>query len=71
MTDQDQKELWRKEKEQLLRDKMNQSREVRRREVPLSMDGTKKATNRRDGFKPVSTVGSAAADELLRKRLGL
>jgi hypothetical protein len=64
-----QKDLWRKEKEELLRDKQNQPREVRRRAVNLSLGGAKKKPTP----SPNNPTGSLdnIPDDILRKRLGI
>jgi hypothetical protein len=63
----EQKELWRKEKEQLLRDKEAQPREVRRRAVDLKFGGVK----RKPGPRTSGNIPAAPPDELLRKNLGI
>jgi hypothetical protein len=69
MSNPEQKRIWREEKEQQLRDKQNQPREVRRRAVPLSFGDTLKrktvtlATQVKDS--------GLSTDELLRRRLGI
>ena len=67
MPSEEQKRLWREEKEQQLRDKSNQPLVVRRKPAALSFGTTK---------KPKKIIDTAVSNELpsdamLRKNLGL
>lgn len=69
MSNPDQKRIWREEKEQQLRDKQNQPREVRRRAVSLSFGGlTKKRIEIVDKEQKRS---NSSNDEFLRRQLGI
>lgn len=70
MSQAEQKNIWRKEKEQMLRDKQNQPREIRRREVPLSFGDLSKNRIEKTLEKKVKKTDSSA-DEILRKQLGI
>jgi hypothetical protein len=68
MTTPKQKELWRKEKEQMLRDKAVQPREVRRRTIELKLEGQ---TRKRIGNTTPPQAPTDISDDILRKRLGI
>lgn len=66
MPTEEQKRLWKKEKEQMLKDKQKQGREVRRRKKELKFGGVKKKDQPSLGTPPETTP-----DDILRKQLGL
>ncbi len=61
----EQKKHWQAEKAQLLRDKQNQPREIRRQAKTLSFGGTKPTQPTRN------TSAELPSDEFLRQRLGI
>jgi len=70
MPSQKQKDIWRQEKEQQRRDKQNQPREVKRREVPLRLSADKPKP-KPGANNPAHTPPDHLTDELMRKRLGI
>jgi len=66
----EQKELWQKEKAQMLKDKQNQPREVRRRGIDILFGGEKQSTNKKNGSLP-KTPSENLSDDILRKTLGI
>lgn len=62
----EQQEIWRKEKEQMIRDKNNQGREIRRRPIELKLG---KAG--RPNPPPTGNIPQEISDDILRKRLGI
>ncbi|MFC1478195.1 hypothetical protein ACFL57_01890 [Candidatus Margulisiibacteriota bacterium] len=68
MTSEEQKRIWKKEKEQMLRDKQKAGKEVRVRKATLKMGGQKKR-------KPHKPAGGKQVDippdDVLRRQLGL
>ena len=67
MATEEQKRLWKEEKDQQLRDQHGQRKEIRHRPVPLKLGGAKKTP------RPVTPpkLGDSTSDDLLRKRLGI
>ena len=64
----EQKRIWKQEKEQMLRDKQRQGREVRHRKVDLKLGSSKnKAPLKQEPALPADTP----PDDILRKRLGI
>ena len=68
MSTEEQKRLWREEKEQQKRDKLDQPREVRRRKVDLTFGGIKK---KKPAPTSERTVPSTLPDDIMRKHLGI
>ncbi len=68
MPTEDQKRLWREEKEQQKRDKLDQPREVRRRAVDLKFGGVKKQKGQ-SATPP--TMPGQLSDDLMKRTLGL
>lgn len=71
MANHEQKDLWRKEKEQMLRDKDAQSREVRRRGVYLQLAAGGKPSPIKPNKKNDVSLSPEIPDDILRKRLGI
>ena len=69
-TPEQQNNLWREEKNQMLRDKQVQGKEFRRRPVALSFGGGAK-TKREPAIKPARFNEPSNDDAFLRKRLGI
>lgn len=62
----EQKEIWRKEKEQLLQDKAKAGKEIRRRPVELKLEGQSNRAKSTGADLPPELP-----DKLLRQRLGI
>ncbi|HAR62992.1 MAG: hypothetical protein DKM50_03810 [Candidatus Margulisiibacteriota bacterium] len=69
MTSEDQKKLWKQEKEQMLSDKKKAGRVELKRYVSLSFGGPKKQEPASGSLK--KSPGSSGNDNILRKMLGI
>jgi len=69
MSQANQKNIWRQEKEQMLRDKQNQPKEIIRRKIPLRMADPKSKKSK----LPANNINPTAlsTDDILRRQLGI